>query len=99
MEAIEIGTGLGDMDADVPMLVIDQQATVGSMRVFTDGSESDSELPIYVLCLIPEEVEEYEEQEEDSGNKMNLVAERWVYDSKRSPVRRCWRVAKRKWMK
>ena len=81
MEAnIEIRTG--DVDADVPMLVIDQRPTVGGMRVFTDGSGLDSDLPTCVLCLIPEEVEEYEEQEEDSVNKRNLVTERWVYDSK-----------------
>ena len=41
-----------------------------------------TELPSCVLCPISEEVEEHEEQEEDSGNEMNLVPERRVYDSK-----------------
>ena len=39
-------------------------------------------LPTYVLCPTTEEVEEYEEQEEDSGNEIDLVLERRVYDSK-----------------
>ena len=68
--------------------------------MFADGSGLDSELPTYVLCPTSEEVEEYEKQEEDSGNEMNLVRERRVYDSKTGIEifrERYWRVAKRKW--
>ena len=36
----------------------------------------------YVPCLMSVEVEDHEGQEEDSKNEMNLVPERWVYDSK-----------------
>ena len=58
----EMWTGAGDVDMDVPMLVIDQQPTVGGRRVFKDGSGLDSELPTYARCPISEDVEEYEEQ-------------------------------------
>ena len=50
--------------------------------MFTDGSGLDGELPTNVLCPISEEVEDYEDQEEDPGNEMNVVPERQVYDSK-----------------
>ena len=46
----EMGTGVGDVDTDVPMLVIDQQLTVEGRREFTDGSDLDSKLPTHVLC-------------------------------------------------
>ena len=49
-----MGTSVGDVNTDVPMLVNDAR------RVFTDGPGLDSELPTYVLCSISEEVEEYE---------------------------------------
>ena len=71
-------TGVGDEGTDVPMLVIDQQRTVGGRRVFT----LDSELPTSVFCPISEEVVDDEEQEKDSGNEMDLVPERQMYDSK-----------------
>ena len=51
----EMGTGVGDVDTDVPMLVIDQQPTLGGRCVFTEGSGLDSELPTYALCFISEE--------------------------------------------
>ena len=73
---------MGDVDTDVPMLVIDQQATVGGRRVCTDGSGLDSESPTHVLCSTTEEVEEYEEQEEDSGKRDETGPERRVCDSK-----------------
>ena len=71
-------TGVGDEGTDVPMLVIDQRPTVGGRRVCT----LDSELPTSVFCPISEEVVDDEEQEKDSGNEMDLVPERQVYDSK-----------------
>ena len=46
----ELGTGVGDVDTDVPMLVIDQHLTVEGRRKFTDGFDLDSELPTHVLC-------------------------------------------------
>ena len=59
------------------MLVINQQLTVGSKRVFRDGSGLDSELPTCVLCSISVEVEEYEEEQStEVDNEMNLVPER-----------------------
>ena len=75
-------TGLDDVDTDVPMQVIDLQRTVGGWRVLTDGSGLDTELSTCVLRPISEEVKNYEVQEEDFGNEMNLVPERQVYDSK-----------------
>ena len=58
------------------MLVINQQRTVGSKRVFRDGSGLDSELPTCVLCSISEEVEAYEEEQStEVDNEMNLVPE------------------------
>ena len=35
-----MGTGVGDVGTDVPMLVIDQQPTVGGRRVLTDWTAS-----------------------------------------------------------
>ena len=59
----EMGTGEGDVDMGVPMLVVDQQLTVGGRPVCTDGCGLDRELPTYVLCPISEKVEEYEEEQ------------------------------------
>ena len=78
----EMGTGAGDVDTDVPMLVIDQRPSDGGRRVLTERSGLDSEFSAEVLCSISEEAEAYEEQEEDSGKEMNLVPERWVCDCK-----------------
>ena len=87
-------TGVGDVGTDVPMLVIDQQPTVGGRRVFT----LDSELPTSVFCPISEEVVDDEEQEKDSGNEMDLVPERCTTArlALRPPVRRNWRVGRLK---
>ena len=74
-----MGTGVGEVNTDVPMLVIDQQPTVGGKRVFTDGS--GQRVPS-VLCPTFEELEEYDEQEEDSPNETNMVPERRLHDSK-----------------
>ena len=39
-------------------------------------------MPNHVLGPLSEEVEDCLEQEKDSRNEMNLVPERWLYDSK-----------------
>ena len=67
---------MGDVDTDVPMLLA---TAYHWRRVFADGSGLESELAIYVLCHISEEVEDHEE---DSSNEMHLVPERRAYDSK-----------------
>ena len=65
-----MGTGVGDVNTDVLMLVIAQEPTVVGRCVFADGSGLNSDFQTYVLCPISEEVEEYEGQQEDSGNEV-----------------------------
>ena len=46
---------MGDVDTDVPMLVINQPLTAGGRRLFVNGSGLDSELPTFVVRAISEE--------------------------------------------
>ena len=65
------------------MLVVEQQLTVGGRRVLTDGSGLDSTFAnLRGLSNFRGGGRVRRAGEEDSGNEINLVLERRVYDSK-----------------
>ena len=79
----EMETGVGDADTDVPM-----SGACSRMDHFRN-----SELPTFVISPISDGVEECEQQ--DWSLSARCPTARLAL---RSPVRRYWRIAKRKWI-